>query len=71
MLVTVVQGLVRAFDEDLAPLKETGRSKPGKRAEDDLLDERGLHSSFKQHEKCQKTAAARSGFTKIPIAACA
>jgi hypothetical protein len=54
MLITVVQRLVRTFDEDLAPLKETGGGEPGERAEENLLEKRGVHSSFKQHVKCHK-----------------
>lgn len=53
MLVTVVQSLVRAFDENLAPLNQTGGGEPGQSAEDDFLEKRGLHPSYRQHVKCQ------------------
>jgi hypothetical protein len=43
MLVAAVERLIRAFDENFAPLKETGGGKPSECAKDELLEKRGLH----------------------------
>jgi hypothetical protein len=53
VLVALVERLVRALHENLAPLEKAGGSKPGQGAEDDLVKKRRLHPSFKQHVKCQ------------------
>jgi hypothetical protein len=47
MLVTVVKGLVRALDENLAPLDQTGGGKASQGTEDNLLKKCGLHLSSK------------------------
>ena len=48
MRVTLVQGIVSSFDEELAPLEESGRKEREDGTEDDLLEERGLdHTSFR------------------------
>ncbi len=44
MFVTFVQGIVRAFDEHLPPLYQTGGQEPRDHADNDLLEESGMHN---------------------------
>ena len=39
MLVALIQSVVRANDEDLAPLDEAGRKEAGEHADENLLQE--------------------------------
>lgn len=44
MLVTLVQGVIGAFHEDLTPLNDDGGSKANQGAEDNFLKKRGVHA---------------------------
>jgi hypothetical protein len=50
VLVALIQGVVRAFNEDFRPLDQGRRKKSGKRADDDFLEKRGVHSRFNSSE---------------------
>jgi hypothetical protein len=41
--VAAVEGIICAFDEDNRPLDEAGGEKPRYHAEDNLLEESGMH----------------------------
>lgn len=47
MLVTAIQGLIRALDEDLGPFDKAGSSQRGHGANDDFLEKGGLHRLFR------------------------
>ena len=44
MLVTLIQGVIRAFNEDLTPLNDDRGSKTSQGAEDNFLGKRGVHA---------------------------
>jgi hypothetical protein len=46
MLVTLVQGIIRALNKDLRPLQNGRGEKTGERAEDHLLEKRGVHADL-------------------------
>lgn len=47
MLVTAIQGLIRAFHENLTPLDQAGGSETGDSTDDYFLDKSRLHPLFK------------------------
>lgn len=50
VLVAFIQGVVRAFYEDLGPLDQTGGEEAGKSADKDFLEKRGVHAIFISNE---------------------
>jgi hypothetical protein len=50
VFVALIQGVIRAFNEDFGPLDQGRRKKSGKRADDDFLEKRGVHSRFNSSE---------------------
>ena len=50
VFVALIQGVVRAFNEHFRPLDQGRRKKSGKRADDDFLEKRGVHSRFSSSE---------------------
>ena len=48
--VTAVEGIIRAFDEDNRPLDEAGSEKSRNHAEDNLLEESGMHPMVQEQE---------------------
>ncbi len=50
MLVSLVQGVVSAFDKNFRPLNEGGGQETGKRANNDFLKEGGVHHHFHSSE---------------------
>ena len=46
MLVAFVQGVIGAFDEDFGPFNKRSGKKTGKSADQDFLEERGMHPSL-------------------------
>jgi hypothetical protein len=43
VLVALVQSVIGAFDKDLGPFNERGGKKSGESADQDFLEERGVH----------------------------
>ena len=62
VLVAGVQGVVGPGHEHFPPLEEAGRKKARNHANDDFLDEGGVHCSRKEAK------AVPQGLTKSPIA---
>ena len=50
VFVALIQGIVRAFNENFRPLDQGRRKKPGKRADDNFLEKGGVHSRFNSTE---------------------
>ena len=46
MLIALVQGVVGAFDEDFGPFHQRGGEESGEGANDNLLEESGVHPVF-------------------------
>ena len=46
MLITPIQSIVSAFDENFGPLEKRGGEETGKSADQDLLEKRRLHAVF-------------------------
>jgi len=44
MLVTAIQGLIRAFHKDLSPFNKAGSGECCHRTNDDFLEKGGVHS---------------------------
>jgi hypothetical protein len=47
MLVTAIQGLIRAFHEDLSPFDKAGSSESRHGTNDDFLEKGGVHWVFR------------------------
>ena len=47
MLVALVQGVVGPFNEDPCPFDEAGRKESGEGADEDFLEESGVHPFLK------------------------
>jgi hypothetical protein len=47
VLVTPIQGLIRAFDEDLTPFNKAGSGEGRHSTNDDFLEKGGVHYAFK------------------------
>jgi hypothetical protein len=64
MLVALVQGVVRAFDEYFSPLNEAGGEEAGDHAKDDFLEEGRVHF---QLSRSRSGAIGRRALTRVPI----
>ena len=47
MLVAAIQGLIRAFHEDLSPFNKAGSSESRYGTNDDFLEKGGMHWHFR------------------------
>ena len=47
MLVAAIQGLIRAFHEDLTPFNKAGSGESRHSTNDDFLEKGGVHYAFK------------------------
>jgi hypothetical protein len=52
MLITFVQGIVRAFHEHFSPFYQAGGQKRRDHANDDFLGKSGVHGPIEQHARC-------------------
>lgn len=50
MRVSLIESVVSAFDKDLRPLNQGCGQEPGESANDDFLEERGVHPHFDSSE---------------------
>ena len=62
MLVALVQGVVGPFNEDPCPFDEAGRKESGGGADEDFLEEGGVHPCL-----AATTAPLTKVFTKLSI----
>jgi hypothetical protein len=56
LLVTLVERVIRAFDKDFGPLDQGSREEPGKSADQDLLEKRGVHPGFYSNDGASNRA---------------
>src|SRR2546423_11205701 len=54
VFVAFVQGVIRPFHENFRPLDERSCEKTGERADQDLLEESGLHCGLESNESASK-----------------
>ena len=54
MLIALVQGVVRAFHENLGPLDQGSGEKGGESTDQDFLKEGGLHPIFSSNESASQ-----------------
>lgn len=56
VLVALVQGVVRAFHENLGPLDQGSGKKGGKSTDEDFLKEGGVHPIFSSSDSARRIA---------------
>ena len=56
VFVTLVERVIRAFDKDFGPLDQGSREEPGKSADQDLLEKRGVHPGFYSNDGASNRA---------------
>jgi hypothetical protein len=65
MLVTLIQRIVRAFDEQLSPLYQPGGQKCCNHADDYLLAESGVHN---ENSSTRDASISKVSSPKSPLA---
>jgi hypothetical protein len=54
VLVALIQGVVGPFHEDFRPLNERGGKETGKGADEDFLEEGGVHPFFESNDSASR-----------------
>jgi len=68
MLIALVQGVVGPFHEDFPPLDERGGKETGEGADEDFLEEGGVHAFLKAAEVPERRFFIKSPHHFLPPA---
>ena len=68
VLVALIQGVVGAFDENSCPLDQRGGEETGKGADEDFLEEGGVHPCFNSSDSASGEGLYKLSISMFPIA---